>query len=168
MRATGWSLLHRSDVPVAHGVPTQRRTTPAAPLVRRRYLAGATSPARTTGDDEPAGKHRAGPAGERAGRRGRARAHTETASRRGRLPLVGVPAVFGLGGWVRFELLPRLPPRWRSVAGLPPGEMHEWGVGPVPGLRGWVGVSVSGWVVVVLAVVGWVGGGVGGWVRSGR
>src|SRR6266498_971550 len=37
--------------------------------------------------------------------------------------------------------------------------MHEWWVGPVPGLRGWVGVSVSGRVVVALAVVGWVGGG---------
>src|SRR6266511_3844901 len=31
-----------------------------------------------------------------------------------------------------------------------------------------VGMSMSGWVVVALAVVGWVGGGVGGWVRSGR
>src|SRR6266545_4581367 len=79
---------------------------------------------------------------------------------------IGVPSVCRLGGWLRFELLPRLPPRWRSVAGLPPGEMHEWRVGPVPGLNGWgwVGVSVSGRVVVALAVVGWVGGGVGGWV----
>jgi hypothetical protein len=27
---------------------------------------------------------------------------------------------FGFGGVVGFEVLPRLPPRWRSAAGLPP------------------------------------------------
>src|SRR6266511_2670108 len=46
--------------------------------------------------------------------------------------------------------------------------MHEWRVGPVPGLRGWVGVSVFGRVVVALAVVGWVGGGGGGGGDGGR
>jgi hypothetical protein len=53
---------------------------------------------------------------------------------------LGFGWAFGLGGWSGFEVLPRLPPRWRSAAGLPPMKCLRKGWSgtrlEVPGLVG--------------------------------